>query len=180
MNKYFPVVLNGFGEGGMAAFKGEKILSLGWPKVQTIGGLWGFKIYWENGWVWRFENAPEMARMEDGLEFEVGTIVVEQTNSESERPDSEKTIYAVDDFVVIGMKVAIGCEGDVVSDCAISLNGKSGKELVVLTAVPPTTITFGVSGGPYPNSEFPLSSLEWRDIDEEFNPISSTLARHAQ
>jgi len=45
----------------------------------------------------RFENVPEIAKMEDGFEFEVGTIVVEQTNSGSERPDSEKNNGAVVD-----------------------------------------------------------------------------------
>jgi len=169
MKKYFPIVLNGFGEGGMAAFKGEKILSLGWPEVQTIGGLWGFKIYWENGGVWRFENIPEMARMEDGFEFEVGTIAIEKTNSEPERHDSEKIIYSVDNFVIYKIKIANCCEGDVFTDCAIALIGRTGKELMVLTAIPPTTVTFGISGGSYPNSEFHLSSLKWRDVDEEFN-----------
>jgi len=176
MKTYFPIVLSGFDKGGMAAYKGRRVVSLTWPKlitiglpelVQTMDGLWGLRLCWENGDIWRFENVPEDVKMEDGFEFEIGTLLITKTNFTS---NSEKIIHSVDHFVVDEIKIANGCDDDNFTDCAIALIGTRGRELMVLTAVPPTTVTFGISDGPYPNPEFPLTMLKWRDIDEEFVP----------
>jgi len=169
IRKYFPIIWNGFDKNGLAAFEGRRVLSLEWPKIQTIGGLWGLRLCWENKEVWRFKNIPVMIEVKEGFEFEIGTLLIEKSSVELDSSGSEEVNYVIEHFVLKKLKIASGCESGVITDCAIMLIGKTGKELMISTAVPPTTVTFGVSGGPYPNPEFPLSSLKWRDIGEEFN-----------
>jgi len=166
MDTYFPICLEGFDERGLDAFVGKKIFLLKWPKSKMqeteTGVLWGLQLYWEDGSVWHVDNTPMTTRMKDGFEFDIGCIFIKKSTRSFEGGDSEKEVRALKDFVVKECRIASAYEEGNISDCAISLIGEKGKEVIISTAIPPTSVLVSIFDRV--ETEFFVSDLTWRKL----------------
>jgi len=152
------MTLKGFDENALSACKGKKLVALFWPELQTQGGLWGLRLCWEDGEVWCVDNLST----DISERCEMGSISIEKLDLESDRVSHEIIIHDLSDFIVNKIRVASADNGEgFVSDCAIALLAEQGKELIIATAVPPTTVNFWLSDSSLPRTEFPLSFFEW-------------------
>jgi len=171
MDNYFQIKLNGFDKKGLDAFVGKRLLSLKWPKqkLKTTGGLWRLQLYWKNGNLWKVDNVPMTARMKDGFEFDIGCISIENLTDNFECDDFERETINLNNFIIKECRIASACEEGNISECAIALIGQKGKELIISTAIPPTSISFSVFDRI--ETEFFISDLRWRKSNEK-NPCA--------
>jgi len=164
MDNHFPVGLEGFDKRGLGAFIGEKLLLLKWSKskIQEASVVWRLQLCWEDGSVWHVDNTPMTTKMKDGFEFEIGCIFIKKESLDFECDNSKKTIIELSDFVVKEFRIASACEEGNVSDCAISLIGEKSKEIIISTAIPPTSVAISIFDRV--ETEFFISDLAWRKL----------------